>query len=694
MRFVAACAGAFLSALFCFSAFAGKEDPFLWLEETESKRARGWVQTQNDLTLRSLRSDARYAETLADARTIVTARDRLPYGNLAGGWVHNFWQDDKHRRGVWRRARLAEYREADPHWQTLIDVDALAKKQGEDLSWKGAECLPPAFTRCLVQLSKGSNDAITVHEFDIATKSFVPGGFVVDYGKTDIGWVDANTVIIATSGGKGLTASGSLRVVKLWNRGEPLADAKTIFEAKASDSNVRPMVYFDRDGKAELFIVCARSKFDSDLFYVDPNSRVTRLAIPNTFEFKGFHRRQLLFVMTRDSQQGDVLAGQGALVGFSLDQYLSGDARPSAKLLFAPERKLSVASIAIGRDAIYLSVLDNVKGRIHEVTFDGHQWFWRRLTLPDNGSAEVVSVGQSDAAVLIKYANFVTPDRLYIATKGEDPRTIQSLPERFDAGDIEVTQHEAVSSDGARIPYFFVRREGTRNDGQTPALIYAYGGFQVSTTPWYWSSAGKLWLEEGGAYAVANVRGGGEFGQRWHEAATGERRQKNFDDLAAVARDMVARGFTSPRRLGVIGSTQGGLLATGAFVQNPDLFNAVSAQVPLTDMLRYTRLSAGGSNWISEYGNPDDPRQRAIISRWSPYQNVRSGVRYPRAFFMTSTRAALGVHPAHARKMAAKLGAMGQPTLYLETTQTADTSQERAEQLALTYTYFRQQLMD
>jgi prolyl oligopeptidase len=302
-----------------------------------------------------------------------------------------------------------------------------------------------------------------------------------------------------------------------------------------------------------------------------------------------------------------------------------------------------------------------------------------------------VSASPVDAEVLIKYESFVIPDRLYVASKGKDPKAIKSLPERFDATGIEVAQYEAVSADGTRIPYFFVHREGARKDGTTPTLLYAYGGFQVSTTPWYWSTAGKLWLEEGGAYAVANVRGGGEFGPGWHQAATREHRQRNFDDLAAVARDMIARGFTSPRRLGVIGSSHGGLVASGAFVQYPDLFNAVSAQLPLTDMLRYKRLSSAGTNWIAEYGNPDDPRQRASITRWSPYQNVRAGVRYPRAFFLTATRDER-VHPAHARKMAAKIGALGgQPPLYFET---SDTNATRAEQLALTFTYFRQQLMD
>jgi prolyl oligopeptidase len=672
---------------------ASAEDPFLWLEDVRGQRAQKWVRAQNEQTLRSLRADDDYKDALAAASAIVGAKDRIPYGSLAAGWVHNFWQDERNPRGVWRRAQYSEYRHSDPAWETLIDLDALAASQGRDWTWRGVECLPPAFTRCLIRLSRNGGDTIVVREFDIATKAFVPGGFDIGDGKTDVSWVDLNTVVVATNWGRGsLTASGSARVVKLWNRGEPLDDAKTIFEGRSSDVAVRPVVYFDPKGNAEIFVVRTIAGSDREVHYVDANSRVTRIAVPRYLDFKGLHSRQLIFEATRNWAVGGTTIAQGALVAFSLDEYIgNGGAIPAVKSLFAPERRVAITDVKFGRDAVYLSLLDSVKGRIHEVTYDGHQWFWRRMTLPENGSAEVVSASPVDAEVLIKYESFVIPDRLYVASKGKDPKAIKSLPERFDATGIEVAQYEAVSADGTRIPYFFVHREGARKDGTTPTLLYAYGGFQVSTTPWYWSTAGKLWLEEGGAYAVANVRGGGEFGPGWHQAATREHRQRNFDDLAAVARDMIARGFTSPRRLGVIGSSHGGLVASGAFVQYPDLFNAVSAQLPLTDMLRYKRLSSAGTNWIAEYGNPDDPRQRASITRWSPYQNVRAGVRYPRAFFLTATRDER-VHPAHARKMAAKIGALGgQPPLYFET---SDTNATRAEQLALTFTYFRQQLMD
>jgi prolyl oligopeptidase len=401
--------------------------------------------------------------------------------------------------------------------------------------------------------------------------------------------------------------------------------------------------------------------------------------------------------LTRDWRTAGRIFLQGSLVSFSLEGYLSrGGAVPPLSTLFMPDSRTAITAVATGRDAVYVALLDNVKGRLDEATFDGAGWQRRRVALPDNGAIEITSAGEADGEVLVKFSSFLIPDRLYLLSRGEAPRVIRQLPARFDADEISVTQYEAKSSDGARIPYFLVRGQDAPDNGATPTVLYAYGGFQVPTTPWYWASAGKLWLERGGAYAIANVRGGGEFGPRWHEAARGLNRQRSFDDLAAVAQDMIARGFTSSRRLGVLGASQGGLLATGTVLQNPSLFGAAVAQVPLTDMLRYPYLSAGAS-WLAEYGDPADPRQRAAILRWSPYHNLRAGVRYPRVFFLGATRDDR-VHPAHARKMAAKFQALGQPYLFFETLDAGHDAtrspRQRAEQLALTFTYLRQQLMD
>lgn len=673
-------------------------DPFTWLEDAQGARALEWVRGQNAATLRTLKSDAGYAEAQADAEAILNAADRIPQATIAGGQVYNLWQDRAHERGLWRRATLDEYKESAPRWETLIDVDALSATQNENWVWKGAQCLAPAYRRCLVKLSRGGRDAIVVREFDLPSRSFVKGGFDVAEAKTEIAWVDDNTVMVATNWGpETLTRSGYPRVVKVWRRGQNVRDAQTLYQGDATDVAVIPRTVIDADGKTDRFIIRGLGTFGAELFNVAANWRVTRISVPAFLDFKGISRRQLLFYLNRDWRTAGRVYLQGSLVSFSLDDYLaSGGALPAIRSLFTPDNKTAIVSVATGKDTVYLSLLENVKGRLHEVSFDGAQWMWRRVPMPDNGAIEIAATNDGEGEVLLKFASFTNPDTLYLMPRGGEPKAIKQLPPRFDAYAIEVKQYEATSTDGTRIPYFLVRKEDTLNDGDTPTILYAYGGFQVSTTPWYWSTAGKLWLEKGGAYAVANVRGGGEFGPRWHDAAKGVNRQKNIDDLAAVARDMIAKGFTSSRRLGVMGASQGGLLATATYIQNPTLFNAVAAQVPLTDMLRYPRLSAGAS-WIAEYGDPNDPIQRAAILRWSPYHNVRAGVKYPRAFFLASTRDDR-VHPAHARKMAAKLQVNGHPYLYFETLEgghdAARTMRQRAEQLALTFTYFKQQLMD
>ncbi len=700
MRLVAAFAGAVLTSVLCVAAFAdvASDDPFLWLEDIDGARALEWVRSQNGYTLKALKSDPHYEETFTTAQAILTARDRIPYGNLAGGQIYNFWQDGTHERGLWRRTSLAEYQKPEPRWETLLDLDALSRAQNENWVWKGAQCLPPALARCLVMLSRGGGDAIVVREFDVPTKSFVKDGFDVPEGKTDVAWVDLNTIMIGTNWGKGtLTRSGYPRIVKALARGQALRDAQTVFEGRESDVASTASVDFEPDGKAERFISRGVDFFSTEFFYVDANWRAIRVPVPPFAEFKGMHKRQLLFLLMNNWRTGGQTYLQGSLIAFSLDAYVaSGGALPQVRVLFTPDEKTAVDAVSTSRDAVYVKYLENVKGRVRALTFDGANWLPRRVVLPDDGSIEVAASSDFDGEVMFKYASFLTPDTLYLMPERGEPQVIKQLPPRFDADDFKVEQHEAVSADGAKIPYFIVRKEGASTTGETPTLLYAYGGFQISTTPWYWSTGGKLWLEQGGAYAIANVRGGGEFGPRWHDAAKAEYHQRNFDDLAAVARNMVARGFTSSRRLGVLGGSQGGLLVAGAFVQNPDLFAAVSCQVPLTDMLRYTQMSAGAS-WIAEYGDPADPRLRPIIARWSPYQNLRQGVKYPRVFFMSASKDDR-VHPGHGRKMAARMQSFGQPVYYYEPIdgghETANTLRERAEQIALVYVYMRQQLMD
>jgi prolyl oligopeptidase len=470
-----------------------------------------------------------------------------------------------------------------------------------------------------------------------------------------------------------------------------------VFEGKKEDVASAATVDFGADGKTERFIVRAVEFFTSELYHLGADGKPRLVPVPLSAEFQGLHKRQLLFKLRETWKLAGKTYAQGALISTSLDKFLESGEVKSVDVLFAPDARTAIDAVAPARDGVFVALLQNVKGRILQFTHDGKRWIKGEVALPDNGTVAIATASDFDGEAMLQYASFLTPDQLYLSTVGGGaPQPIKELPARFSAAGHTVAQHEATSKDGTKIPYFIVRKGGAPLDGQTPTLLYAYGGFEISTTPWYWSSAGKLWLERGGAYVIANIRGGGEFGPRWHEAALRENHQRNFDDLAAVARDLIARKLTSPRRLGAMGGSQGGLLVAATFVQNPDLFNAVACQVPLADMLRFTEMSAGAS-WVAEYGDPADPKMREIIAAWSPYQNLKAGVAYPRVFYMTSTKDDR-VHPGHARKMAAKSQALGLPYYYYENIEgghsAAANLKQRAEQLALTYVYLRRQLMD
>ncbi|MEQ1753475.1 MAG: prolyl oligopeptidase family serine peptidase [Micropepsaceae bacterium] len=695
MRRVFALLAAATANFLCQPALAetANRDPYLWLEEIHGARAQQWVHSQNETTLGELRTDPSYRQTRAAADQILNFKDSIPRDQIAGDGVFSFTQSAIHPFGVWRRSGIESYKAGSPGWETLLDLDALNAQQGSRLTWRGAKCLPPDFARCLLFLSDQGAVAVRVREFDSQTRTFVPDGFDVGDATTEAEWIDADTLLIATNWGKGsLTRSGKPRVVKIWSRGLSLREGQTVYEGNPSDLAVTPKTVFSADGKVSLFVIRQLGPTDAQLFHLDESGKAMRITAPASAQFKGMLQRQMVFFLNSDWR----IAGQnhlaGSLVSFSLDQYLkNGGALPQIHQAYIADQRSSVTGVAVSSSAVFVSLLENVQGRMNELTFDGQQWLWRRITLPNNGAVEILSASELGQDVLLKYSSFLSPDALYVVGRGREPKPVRQLSARFDARGAEVAQYEAVSADGAKIPYFVVRKTTLLGNAPAPTLLYAYGGFQISTTPWYWSSAGKLWLEKGGAYAIANIRGGGEFGPNWHSAAMGANRQRNFDDLAAVAKDMIARGLTSPPKLGIFGSSQGGLLVAGTFVQHPELFSAVVAQVPLTDMLRYTKLEASKS-WTPEYGDPADPRMRDIISQWSPYQNLRAGVKYPSVFFMTSTEDSK-VHPGHARKMAAKMEGLGQPVLYYEDHLSGDTSQ-RAEQLALTFTYFKRVLMD
>ncbi|BCW87387.1 Prolyl endopeptidase [Alphaproteobacteria bacterium SO-S41] len=670
-------------------------DPFLWLEEVKGEKALAWVKEQDAKTEGELKSDPLFQPLLTDALAVLTAQDRIPYVSYRGGHLYNFWQDDVHILGLWRRTGVESYKTANPEWEVLIDLDKLSADEGQKWSFKGSSCLAPEYTRCLISLSPDGGDAVEIREFDINTKSFVAGGFTLPTNKSTVEWIDGDTVLVGTEFGEGSsTTSGYPRIAKLWKRGTPIADAKTVYEGKVEDTAVWPVVYDTPDGTIPT-VTRAVDFFDAETYMVAPDGATTQLPLPLFAELKGFFKGQAVFSLRLDWAAPDgTTYKQGSLLAFSLDAWKADGKLPKIDTLFVPTDRTAVDSVAFTKDKAFVSVLDNVRGRIVVYDFKDNAWSeGKAVKLPENGTVSISDADIHSATVMFNYEDFLTPDSLYWSfDDGANTDKVKSLPDRFDASGYKIEQIEVASKDGTLIPYFVVGPKD--RTGPLPTLLYAYGGFQVSTTPWYWQTAGKLWLARGNVFVIANIRGGGEFGPRWHEAGLKLNRQRVYDDFEGVAEDLIKRNITTPKQLGISGGSNGGLLVGVAFTQRPELFNAVLCDVPLLDMLRYTKLPPGAS-WIAEYGDPDVPEERAAIEKYSPYQNLKDGVVYPRVFFLTST-ADDRVHPGHARKMAALMESKGYPFLFYEELEgghgAATNQKQRAAQLAMQYVYLAKQL--
>lgn len=667
-------------------------DPFLWLEDVHGPKALAWVRQQDNVTRDVLTRDPAYQGYYDSILETLDATDRIPLGTLNHGYVYNFWQDAGHAKGIWRRTTVGEYAKPAPAWETLLDLDALAAKEGENWVYKGADCAPSQ-NRCLVSLSRGGGDAVVVREFDLKTKSFTSDGFMLQEAKSDVAYVDDNTVLFGTDFGKGsLTTSGYPRIVKLWKRGEPVAGARTVYEGKADDVAVAPYVFRNADGNTAL-IVRAVSFFETEYHFVKPDGASLALALPLGVDIKGELKGNLIATLRDDWTVGGKTFGKGALVSIALKSLTAEKAAPAVALLYEPGPRASVEDVATGRDAVYAGIFENVTGAIH-VFRPGKNSTWHesRLDLPANGTTSIVSADDYGSDAQVKFESFLTPSTLYAVDAGDKVTAIKSLPARFDATGLVSEQFQATSKDGTQIPYFVVRRADLK--GPAPTILYGYGGFEVSMLPSYSPNSGRLWLTRGGVWVLANIRGGGEFGPAWHDAALKENRQKAFDDFAAVAADLEKRGITTPRQLGIMGGSNGGLLVGAVMTQHPELLGAVVCQVPLLDMIRYTRIGAGAS-WIGEYGDPDDPKMRAVLENYSPYQNVKKSGKYPPVFFVTATSDDR-VTPVHARKMMARMQAQGHDVLYYENTDgghaAAANHKQAAEMWALSYTYLKNRL--
>ena len=642
------------------AASQATDDPYLWLEDIHGARSMDWVKTQNARTTRQFVDNAEFVQTRDRILEVLDSDARIPGVNRMGDWLYNFWRDKAHPRGIWRRTTLAEYRKTDPKWELLLDLDAL--NQAEDKRWvfKGVQCLRPQYQRCLISLSPDGGDAVTVREFDIPSKAFVKGGFELPVAKTEAGWIDENTLYVGTDFGPGsMTESSYPRIVKEWQRGTPLSAASTVYAGKPTDLAVSAF-HDPTPGFARDFVTVAKDFFHSEL-YQRTGDKLIRVEVPT--DASADAHRQWLLVQTRSAWTvGGTTYPSGALLATKFDDFMAG--KRAFSVLFRPDAHTSLASYNWTRHHLLLDVLDDVKSRLEVLTpppAGSATRAWQRQALPGASAMSTISVVDTDPDRSDEYwldvTGFLTPSALQRGVLGSVPaETLKQEPAFFDAARFRVSQHFVHSKDGTRVPYFEIAPKDLRLDGANRTLLYGYGGFEVSLQPYYSGSVGRAWLDRGGVYVVANIRGGGEYGPAWHQAALKAKRPRAYEDFAAVAEDLIRRGVTSAQHLGAEGGSNGGLLMGNMLTTYPQLFGAIACEVPLLDMKRYTHLSAGAS-WMAEYGNPDTADWN-FIRTFSPYQKVRQGVHYPPVLFYTTTSDDR-VGPVQARKMAAKMEGMG-----------------------------------
>ena len=645
------------------------EDPYIWLEEIQGERALAKVDQWNADTEAVLTAQAEYPLAKAWARQILddTRQIAMPDA-IMGDQVTNLWRDADNPRGLWRTATLQSYLAGAPEWRTLIDVDQLGEDEGQSWVWHGANCLAPEYTRCLVSLSPGGTDADVVREFDIATGAFVEGGFTLPEAKSNVAWYDENTLFVGTDEGAGsLTDSGYPRLVKLWERGTDFAQARLIAEGEQTDISMNGFSVLDGETRYR-FVRRGPSFWTSEYALVTDNGDTVPLPLPEDAEFEAVLGG---FVIGKLNSPMETSAGTeqpGALLAWSLDDVLDGgDPQPFA--VFRPSETQAVEQVAASENKLWVKVLDNVSGKLIELTPDATGWTERAMDLPANSTIQIAETSGTGDTAFVTVESMLTPPTLYAVPSEGEPVAIASEPAQFDASKFSVEQKFATSKDGTKVPYYLVRPAGA--EGPLPTLIHAYGGFRAAQTPKYLTAEpyrsgplGLFWVESGNAYVLANIRGGGEYGPRWHEDALREKRQNSFDDFHAVADDLVANRLASPGRIAASGRSNGGVLVGAVANQRPDLYGAIISGSPLIDMKRYNKLLAGAS-WMAEYGNPDVPSDWAFMREWSPYQNMRDTPDVPAAFYYLSTLDDR-VHPGHARKAAAKHEAWGQTFYYHE----------------------------
>ena len=670
-------------------------DPNLWLEEVQGDKALAWVRERNAVSTALLQAQPVFADSRAKVLGVLNNRDQIPGVTRRGDYLYNFWRDAKNPRGLWRRTLLEEYRKVLPNWDVLLDLDTLGKAENENWVWGGFDCLAPDYNRCLISVSRGGADAQVTREFDIAKREFVKSGFNLPEAKSQLDWVDINTVYVGTDFGLGsMTQSGYARMIKRWKRGTPISEAQLMYEGKESD--VAAFATVDKTPNFERTVFGRSTDFYNTEINMLVDGKLVKIDKPSDASLS-WQREWAFLLLKSEFKVAERTYKSGSLLAIKFDELMRGERR--FEVLFEPTatRSLSRSGLTTTRDFLLLNILDNVSGRIEELQYLGGKWQRREVKAPFPGA--LGAVGMHDPFVKddplanhysMSYLDFLTPASLYLGKAGSDERELlKRNPTFFDGTGMRTEQRFATSKDGTQVPYFVVYPKGAKTDGTNPTVLYGYGGFQISMTPFYSGGWGTTWLQRGGVFVVANIRGGGEFGPAWHQSAIKQNKQKSYDDFAAVAEDLIKAGITKPHHLGIMGGSNGGLLVGAVMLQRPELFGAVVCSVPLLDMQRYHKLLAGNS-WMAEYGNPDKADEWAYISQYSPYHNVKKDVKYPKVLFATSTRDDR-VHPGHARKMAARMLEQGHDVLYYENMEGghggAANNEQRANLVALENTF-------
>ncbi len=683
-----------VSTLLFSSVFAAEsEDPFIWLEDVGGEKALEWVNQQNAISTKELEAHPEFKILNEKNLAVYQSEERIPYITKRGKHYYNFWQDKEHIRGIYRRTSLAEYRNAKPTWETVLDFDQIATDEDENWVYKGMNCLYPDSNICLVSLSRGGADAVVIREFNMQSKSFVKGGFELPEAKSSVSWVDKNTLYVGTDfGGDSMTTSGYPRIVKRWKRGTDLAEAELMFEGKIEAVGSFASRSFTKDGNVDYIV--EYPTFFTNKMYVLEKGQWKKFNKPDSANLSGFFNKQIFIQLKEEWKLEDKSFPAGAIIYGNIDDLVAGST--DYKVFVKDGKTKIVSGISFTKSTILVNWLDSVKSVLERYSLqkDG-SYKAEQLALDHNGRLSVTDTNENSDDFLVNYENFLQPDSLvYVNGQTLEIESLKQLPAFFDASPYESKQFFATSKDGVKVPYFVVMNKDTKMNSKNPTLLYGYGGFEVSMRPSYSATVGMDWLAQGGVYVLANIRGGGEFGPAWHRAALKTNRHKAFEDFEAIAEDLIKRKITAPRHLGIRGGSNGGLLMGAMLTRRPDLFNAVVCQVPLLDMLRFHKLLAGAS-WKGEYGDPENADERQYLKSYSPYHNVKKDTKYPRALFTTSTRDDR-VHPGHARKMVAKMKALGHDVMYYENTEGghggAANQKQSAYLNALLYTYLIHQL--